>query len=231
MQADGNLLYGAASQRVFAAGAGVQRESAVLQWRADLSGGYGDSREQETGRRRVIVRNGRATTSVDWHPRAAFSPFAFGTAESSLQQRIASRVSGGAGGKWTLWRPPVAKDGFGQDASVSAALLAEVTRGLPGDDAPATGRGAGRRYRWSARARYRTRITPTLRFSQLTFYQPTVGRIGRYTLESSSELALAVTLRTQFTVTHRERLDSEARDRGASSIRDGQLLFGVRTRF
>ncbi len=231
VQANGNLLYGAASQRVFSAGAGVQRESKSLQWRADVSGGYGDSRDQDTRLRRVIVRNARATASLDWHPMAAFSPFAFGTAESSLQQRIASRISSGIGGKWTLWRPGVAAGAFVQDASISAAVLAEDTRSLAAWSVVDGERGAGSRYRWSVRARYRRLLTPTLRFSHLSFYQPTVGRVSRYTLEATSELSMPVLSRAEFTITHRERLDSEARERGASSIRDGQLLFGMRAAF
>jgi hypothetical protein len=230
IEANGNLLYGAASQRVVNALASLQGESPRRQFRAELQGGYGDARDQETRVRRMIVRNLRGSTSVDFTPRATASPFAFGVGESSLQQRLASRFSVGAGAKYTFWRPDSVRAGFLEDASVSVAMLSEQTRALarPGTDDQ---RGAGLRNRWSLRARYRARLGEAVRFSHLSFFQPTVDRPARYTAESSTTLAVPVRPQVEFTVTHRERLDSEARDRGAPSIRDGQLLFGVRAVF
>jgi hypothetical protein len=81
------------------------------------------------------------------------------------------------------------------------------------------------------RARYRKWITSQLRLSHVTFYQPTTNDFERYTLEATTTASLPVLQRLDFTVTHRERIDSEARLRGAPSNRDGQLLFGVRATF
>ena len=230
-EVSGNFLYGAASQRVFAAAAGTQHDSPRVQFRLDLNFGYGDSRLPETGERRVIVRNTRLSSSVDLNPRHTVSPFSFGAAETSLQQRIAGRISAGAGAKWTIWRPDSVVDGFREESSLSGALLVEETRALVLASAADESRGAGTRYRWSVRARYRKRIGNALRLSHESLYQPTVSHPGRYTLVATSVVSVPVRARTEFTLTHRERLDSEATDRGAPSIRDGQVLFGIRATF
>ncbi len=231
VEANGTLLYGAASQRVFTASTGVSHASPRTQWRLDLQGGYGDAVDQDTRIRKVIVRNARVSTSVDFEPRAVVSPFSFGSGESSLQHRISSRFAAGAGAKWTIWRPDSVIGGFVEDLSLSGALLAEETRALVTAPSPDDARGAGTRYRWSVRTRYRRRLSSALRLSHVSFYQPTLNQPGRYTLEATTTLAMPVFARAEFIFTHLERIDSEAKERGASSIRDGQLLFGVRTRF
>lgn len=230
VEASGTVLYGAASQRVLNGLMSLSSETATRQLRADLQTGYGDAIDLVSGERRVIVRNTRGTFGLDLTPRATWSPFAFGLAETSLQQRLASRVSAGAGAKFTAWRPDSVRGGFQEDASVSLALLSEQTRGLRLNDTTPVA-GSGTRHRWSLRLRYRTRLGEALRFSHLTLYQPTIDRAARYTMESTSTLAVPLRSALELTVTHRERLDSEARDRGALSNRDGQLLFGVRATF
>lgn len=229
IEASGTMLYGAASQRVLNGTAAIGSETARRQIRADLQTGYGDAIDNVSGERRVIVRNTRGTFSVDLTPRARLSPFAFGLAETSLQQRLSSRVSGGLGAKLTVWRPDSAREGFQEDGSVSLAVLSEQTRAMRLEE-EATG-ASFTRHRWSLRARYRTRIGPSLRFSHLTLYQPTFDRLGRYTMESTTSLAVPLRSAMELTLTHRERLDSEAKDRGAPSNRDGQLLFGLRVAF
>jgi hypothetical protein len=230
VEASGTVLYGAASQRVLNGLLSLSSETAERQLRADLQTGYGDAIDVVTRERRVIVRNTRGTFGIDLTPRATWSPFAFGLAETSLQQRLASRVSAGAGAKFTAWRPDTVRGGFQEDASVSLALLSEQTRTLRLTDTTRAA-GSGTRHRWSLRLRYRTRIGDALRFSHLTLYQPTIDRAARYTMESTSSLAVPLRSALELTVTHRERLDSEARDRGALSNRDGQLLFGLRATF
>ncbi len=230
VEASGTVLYGAASQRVLNGLLALSSESDARQLRADLQTGYGDAIDLVTRERRVIVRNTRGTFGIDLTPRARWSPFAFGLAETSLQQRLASRVSAGAGAKFTAWRPDSVRAGFQEDASMSLAFLSEQTRGLGQTDSTRSA-GVGTRHRWSLRLRYRTRVGDALRFSHLTLYQPTVDRVARYTMESISTLAVPLRSALELTVTHRERLDSEARDRGAPSNRDGQLLFGVRASF
>lgn len=230
VEANGSLLYGAANQRLVSGGLGVGRADRQYELRFDAITAYGDTRDAETGRRQLTARNSRVSSSYDLHPHDRVSPFAFGSAETNYQQRIRSRLSLGVGAKLTIWRPDSVIGGFVQDASVSLAVLGEATRALA--NAPATtGAAVGNHARWSLRARYRRRIGENVRFTHVTLYQPTVDRFTSYTLEAVTELAVPLRSALQLTLSHRERLDSEAKRRGAPSIEDGQLLFGVRATF
>ncbi|MEO7361508.1 MAG: DUF481 domain-containing protein [Gemmatimonadaceae bacterium] len=226
----GTILYGAANQRVFAGALGTSRIDPEYELRFDFSGGYGDSRNQDTRVRSVIARNLRFSTAFDLHPHDRTSPFVFGSAETSFQQRYRLRTSAGVGAKQTFWRRDTVIDGFAEDASVSAALLAENTELLP--DAPASSKAsAGSLVRYSLRVRVRKRLNKTIQFSHVTLYQPTVRDLERYTLEAVTSVSVPIIARVRFIVSHRERLDSEAVKRGAPSIRDGQIVFGVNAKF
>jgi len=230
VEANGTILYGSASQRMFTGGIGTAYIDPEYELRIDLQGGYGDSRNQDTGVRRVIARNMRLSSAHDLHPHDRTSTFALASAEANYQQRYKSRLSGGFGAKQTFWRPDSVVHGFVQDASLSLAVLAENTQLL--DGAPASSKAsAGSRARYSLRARFRKRLNRDIRFSHLTLYQPTTNNLGRYTLDALTELAVPLRSKLQLTITHRERLDSEAVKRGAPSIRDGQLVFGLRATF
>ena len=220
-EASANLLHGAVRGRVASAALGLGRADSVLQVRAELQVTYADSRDADDNSA-VNARATRATLAVDRQPFARVSPFAFGSAETSLQQRIASRFAGGAGAKLVVHRHG------DDDASVSLALLGERTRAL--DPAPAM-ESVSTRVRWSLRGKLRRRFSDALRFTHVTFYQPAVDRPARYTIDSNSSLAATMTRSLALTATLRERFDSEARTRGARSNHDGQLLFGVRTSF
>jgi hypothetical protein len=60
------------------------------------------------------------------------------------------------------------------------------------------------------------------------FYQPAVNRLARYTTESNTSLDVSLSKNVALMSAFRSRYDSEARQRGARSNHDGQLLFGVR---
>ncbi|MEO7362067.1 MAG: hypothetical protein ABI120_17180, partial [Gemmatimonadaceae bacterium] len=105
VEANGTILYGSASQRMFTGGIGTAYIDPEYEVRFDLQGGYGDSRNQDTGVRRVIARNVRLSSAHDLHPHDRTSTFALASAEANYQQRYKSRVSGGFGAKQTFWRP------------------------------------------------------------------------------------------------------------------------------
>jgi hypothetical protein len=220
-EASANLLFGAARARLAALAAGAARVDSALELRVDAQLTYADSREED-GPRHTTARATRLTAGADWRPFARVSPFVFGSAEASLQQRIAGRLSGGAGAKLTLHRTG------DDDVSVSLAVLGERTRALRPDFrvAPMT-----TRTRWSLRARYRRRLSDALRVTHVTFYQPAVNRPGRYTADSNTSLVVAVNGSLSLTATLRDRYDSEARRRGARSNHDGNVLFGARATF
>jgi hypothetical protein len=222
VQLSANVWYGAAQARIVATDLALSRADSGIAVRTDLHLGYADDRDPD-GARRVTARAVRAALGLDYRPFARYSPFAFGSVESSLQQRIARRYNVGAGAKLTLFRK--GRD----DLSVSLALLEERTRALPPDDGTAS---VTRRTRWSLRPRYRRQVTPSVYFSHVTFYQPAVRAVAdRYTVEATTSVEAAFTTVLSLTGTLRHRYDSEARERGAASNTDGQFLVGVRARF
>ena len=222
VQASANAFYGAAHTRLFAAELGLARSDSLLSVRSDFRFGYGDDRDAD-GPRRVTARALRLTLGIDYRPFARYSPFVFGTFETSLQQRIARRFDVGAGGKLTLLH----KDR--DDLSVSLAMLAERTRALSRGD---TAGAVSSRARWSLRFRYRRQLTPSLFVSHVTFYQPAVSSFAdRYTVDANTAIEAVLTSVLSLTSSLRHRYDNEARGRGAASNNDGQFLFGVRAKF
>jgi len=214
-----SALFGAAQQRVVNGSVAAGRGDSARAARVELQGGYGDAVNADV--RAVIVRSVRLVAGYDARPFARVSPFVFGLAETSLQQRLAARTSGGAGAKYTFWR-----EGADQDVSLSLALLAEETRALGAATA-----GEGTRVRWSVRGRTRRRLGERWRLAHVTFWQPTVGRVRRYTVETTTTVATPLRAGLDLTGSLRDRFDSEARRRGARSNHDGQALFGLSLRF
>jgi hypothetical protein len=221
IEASGNVIFGAARGRVASLQAGAGRADSTVEIQSDLLLSYADARAGDDPRR-VTARSSRLSLGIDLHPFARLSPFAFTSVESSLQQRVDLRSSGGAGAKYTFYR----KDE--DDLSASLALLWERTRSLdplPGADPVST------RARWSMRFRMRRQLTEAVRFTHVTFYQPSVDDLQRYNAETNTSIAVALNTNLSLTAGLRDRYDSEARRRGARSNHDGQLLFGVRAAF
>lgn len=221
-EASANIVFGSARSRVLSLATGAGRADSSIEVRGDVLVGYADSRRPDDTRHRVTSRHTRVSFGVDHHPLARFSPFVFGSVATSLQQRFRHRTSGGAGAKLTMHREA------GDDVSASLALLWEQTRALDPDSGVAP---IATRIRWSLRVRAGHRFTNGLRLSHVTFYQPAVDRPSRYTADSNTSAALALNERVAFTVTSRNRFDSESRARGARTNLDGELLFGLRTTF
>jgi hypothetical protein len=221
LEANANVLFGAARGRLVAFKAGAERADSTIEVNGDLLYSYADARTDDD-RREITARSARASLGIDLNPFARWSPFWFGSVESSLQQRIDQRYSTGAGAKYTFFQR-------GEDES-SLSLAALWERTLARDPEPPAPR-ATSQARWSLRFRLRRQMTETVRFEHLSFYQPVVDAIELYIIESSTALALAISSRIALTATLRDRYDSEARTRGARSNHDGQLLFGARASF
>ncbi|HEX9563021.1 MAG TPA: DUF481 domain-containing protein [Gemmatimonadaceae bacterium] len=221
VEASANLLFGAATGRVASLTAGVARADSGLDLRAEMRFSYADAEDAE-GVSSVTARSSKVLLGIDHHPFARFSPFAFGSAEANLQQRIAHRYSLGGGAKLRLVPPG------DNEASISLALLWEETRTLrpePGVD-PSIALA-----RWSLRFRANRRLNGVLQVTHTTLFQPVADELSRYTAETTTGLAVTLNASLALTVTLQDRYDSEARGRGASSNHDGQLLFGVRAKF
>ena len=221
-EASASLLFGNARARLIAGRLQLGRADSTLEVRADTRFTYAESTNEDGGRR-VSGRTTFASLGTDYRPLERWSPFWFGSFESSFQQRIDHRYSTGVGAKYTFYRR---KDA---EASVSLAMLAERT--IPRLDAAAPDTGSDWRARWSLRARARRQITKTTRFSHVTFYQPRVDDLSHYTINSTTTLAAGLTTKTELTMTFHDSYDSDSRARGARSNNDGQLLLGLSAAF
>jgi hypothetical protein len=224
VEASGNMLFGNAQDRLFASRVQVGRADSTLEVRTDARFTYAESTDDE-GRRVVRGRTAFASLATDYRPFYRYSPFWFGSVESSFQQRIERRYSTGAGAKLTFYRR---KD---SEASISLAVLAERTQ--PRDDEPSAADTTRVRWlsRWSLRARMRRQLSKSTRFTHVTFYQPAIDQLDRYTVNSTTTLAASLTTKLSLTFAVHDMYDSESRARGARSNNDGQLLFGLSATF
>jgi hypothetical protein len=197
---------------------GGSRADSALELRSEFALTYADARVDDEPRQ-VTARSWRVSLGGDHTPRQRLSPFWVGSAEASLQQRLDRRYGVGAGAKLTFYRKQT------DDVSTSLALVWEHTRALdPDSSTPAK----KTRARWSLRGRVRHQLGPVVKFTHVTFYQPAVDALAIYVVDSNTSLGVAVNSVVSITASWRERYDSEARDRGARSNHDGQMLFGVR---
>lgn len=216
VQANASIFFGNAEHRVVGSRMSLARADSSIEVGAELQALYGEAALSE-GPREVTKRVWLATTSLDLRPFARVSPFFFGSAESNLEKRIATRYSAGAGAKYTFLRTDRT------ESSLSLALLDEHT--VP--RRVAAGPGASRLTRWSWRGRLRHSFNDQLRAAHVTFWQPSVRSIARYVVRSTTEIELKLTRVVGLTVSFVDSYDSEAVRRGARTYNDGQLLFGA----
>jgi hypothetical protein len=213
-----SLYFGATQQQIAAVAGELSRGDSALAVTIGLKYRYGESSDAD-GVRSVFARSVAAALTSDLQPFSAVSPFLLANAERSLEQRLARRLSGGAGVKWTLVRSEPTR------ASLSAALLAEYIRPMP-EDGVMLGTDDTTRARWSFRGKYDRIVAPGVTLSHVTFYQPALTAMSRYRLSTTTRAAYALMQGVSATLTFADLYDSEARGRGARSNNDGQLLFG-----
>jgi hypothetical protein len=216
--ASGNLFFGNVDQLLLGSRLALARADSDFALRFDGQHFYGEAQD-DAGDRAVTKRSVLSTVTADWLPYDRWSPFIFGTAESSFERRIRGRYSGGVGAKRTYLRTAAS------EASLSGALLYERTdpRGIPTQPLP----GAVTRLSWRARARHD--FGPRTRVAHVTFWRPDVRRLSRYLVLSTTEASYALTRHTTVSLSFVDTYDSDARSRGARAYNDGQLLFGVAT--
>jgi hypothetical protein len=149
----------------------------------------------------VVARNHYASLAFDLHPEDTWAPFLFADAERDEFKRLDLRFSGGAGAKYTFYRPDVEADG----ASASLALLysyENLSRAEDPASLPEIGREplSTHRARWSFRVKGSQEVGPGVTLNHTTFYQPIWDQVANYLLRSetgakvlmSERLALSV---------------------------------------
>lgn len=219
-EAAASLYQGNTDQRTVFTKAELGRADSTMQLRGALSFGYADAAFDSLPRA-LTKRTWIGALSLDYRPFDDVSPFLFVNYEASYEKRVLDRVGVGVGGKAVLINRE------GSEASVSVAMLAERLR--PTRLAPNAM--ASSAARWSGRARLRHRFDPRLTLSHTTFWQPQVRDLESFTVNSTSELSLAVRQSTSFTISYLALYDSAARGRGALRNNDAQLLFGLKAGF
>jgi hypothetical protein len=215
-QINGSLFFGNNDQMILGARTSVGRADSTIEVSADLQTLYGAASTGDRPRE-VTKRLWLASLSSDWRPFAPTSPFVFATVESNLEKRIDARYSGGIGAKQTFVRTERT------ETSLSAAILAERT--VPRDTTVRVP--TETLARWSVRARGRHAFGDRVRFSHVTFWQPSTERVSNFLIRSTTELEYRLNRTMGLTFSFIDSYDSEAKERGAQSYNDGQLLIGA----
>jgi Protein of unknown function, DUF481 len=157
---------------------------------AALQSRYGKSEGE------VVARNHYASVSFDLHPLQPWSPFLFADVQRDEFKRLDIRLSGGAGAKYTFYRPEDGSD----EVSLSLAVLYsyEDIRATETDPFPRQARLA----RWSLRARGSREIRPGITLQHVSFYQPVWDRMADYLLRTETEARVLLTERLALSVAY-----------------------------
>lgn len=222
-EAGASLYFGNTSQTTVNTRLSSSRTDSTYDFSTQSSFAYGEA-EDDTGEAFVVKRAWDVGASLDWHPYARLSPFAFGRGESSFERRIDFRYNLGGGGKYTFVRTEESR------LDLSLALLAEQTfasEGLPPDadvDESVLAR-------WSLRFRGDRELSEgRVVLSTENFYKPVFGEYDNYVFESRSSISFALSEIISTKLSFLDTYDSRAVDRGAETNNDGQLLLSLLAR-
>lgn len=221
VQANGSIFFGNTEQVVVGSRLTLSRGDSTVEFGFDFQTLYGET-SQENGDRTTTKRVWLGSVSLDLQPHATVSPFVYGSVESNLEKRISERYSLGVGAKRTF----VNNDR--SEASLSLALLDERTEPRR---TTAAAPEITRLTRWSWRGRVRHQFDHRLRISHVTFWRPSIGGDRSYLIQSNSELIYQLNESISLSLLFVDNYDSEARSRGARVYNDGQVLFGIATRW
>ncbi len=219
VEVSATTLFGASSQTLASVAGATKHKGEGFTADMNARFRYGESEDAQSVKF-VSARGWLVSASLDATPQGRVSPYLVGTAEASLEKRIALRTSGGAGVKWIF-----AHSNTGS-ASISVAALGERTKPLS-DSAVVVSTLA----RWSWRLKIDQKVDDRLKLTHATFYSPVFNSPSQFTVTTSSMASYAVTTAVAFTLTFTDNYDSEARSRGARSNSDGSVLAGIRASF
>jgi hypothetical protein len=130
----------------------------------------------------VIARNHYGSIAFDLTPEETVSPFLFADAERDPFKRLAARLSGGAGAKYTAWSRERG------EGSISLGLLysrEDFTPTAEGERTPSRSVA-----RWSLRVRGDEQLRPGANVRHTSFFQPVWGEMADYLLRSETSLRI-----------------------------------------
>jgi hypothetical protein len=224
-EGNGSVFFGNTRQSTLGTRLSAGRSDSTMDVRTNGEFTYGEAEGGglDGGERRMFVskRSWRTALTADYRPFARVSPFVLGSIESSFEKRIDRRYNAGGGAKVVFVRNERTTSDF------SLAVLAERSL-LPDTAGPRIEETLAR---YSARFRLERKLGERAVTAHETFYRPEVSTPERFTLTSRTSLAYKMTTTLALQASFLDNYDSEARDRGARSNNDGELLFGLAATF
>jgi len=218
----GSYFFGNTRQTVASTRAQFERSDSGFTFRTLARFNYGELTQDLVGTT-VNKRSWEAGANYDVRPYADFTPFVKALVESSLENRIARRVSAGVGSRYNIVRRP------GTDVIFSVSAAGERTEPLMPAGAPAVE--ATTLARGSSELRLRREFSPTVGFTMETRYQPALTEPDDYTITSINTLKVRLARFAALTLTVRDNYDNQAVTRGARVNNDGEVLVGLLTTF
>jgi hypothetical protein len=215
----GNAFFGNTRQILASVRGEHERLDSVYAFRILSRFNYGETTTDQAGTI-VSKRSWNAGSNYDWHPFADFSPFLRASIESSLENKIDRRISGGGGSRINLVRTPAT------DVIFSVGANGERTEPLQPTTQTATTLARG-----ITSLRLRREFSPRVSATHETAYQPALTEGGDYTIQSVTALKMKLASFAGVTLTFRDNYDSRAVARGARTNNDGEVLVGLLTTF
>jgi hypothetical protein len=219
-EAGASFFFGAKEQATIATTLGVGRHSEEYQVDTEISFLYGEATDAD-GDSFVNKRMWEVEANVDYQGFSWVNPYVFGSALSSLQRGIKSRFKFGAGGIFTILDSEVTQ------LDLRLAMLGEQTNEANGATGEQDFLG-----RWTGQVSFRRTFSEERTVLEAALdYNPGVREFADFTFEVQSSLAFEVTEILSLKLSVKDNYDNGAKERGALSNNDGQLLFSVLASF
>jgi putative membrane protein len=215
-----SVFFGASDQTTVATELAATRESARFELETDVALLYGEA-TNEAGESSVNKRLWRAEANLDYQGFSWVNPYIFGSALSNLQKKIHRRYKVGSGAKLTLLDTEVSSLGL------AAAVAVERTIASDGNGGEDEWLG-----RWTGAAKYRRSFSEDRAvFETSVDYNPKFQHLDNFTLEAESSLAFRLSSFLSLKLSVQDQYDNQAKERGASSNNEGQVLVSVLAAF
>ena len=216
----GNAFFGNTRQELFSVRGEYERLDSAFAFRYLSRFNYGQATTEDAGTI-VSKRSWNTGANYDWRPYSDFAPFVRASVESSFENRIERRYSGGTGTRMNLVRNPAT------DAIVSIGVNGERTEPLaPGDSLGATVLARG-----FSSLRLRRDFSERVAATSETSYEPALTAGGDFTIQSVTALKVKINSIAGLTVMVRDHYDSRSVARGARTNNDVEPLVGILTTF
>ena len=216
----GNAYFGNTRQLLASVRAEHERLDSAFAFRILSRLNYGQTTTEETGTF-VSKRSWIIGSNYDWRPFADFAPFVRASMESSYENRIARRYSGGVGTRMNVVRNTAT------DVIFSIGANGERTEAQP----PGDSAGAVTLARGVSSLRLRRELSPRIAFTSETGYEPALTESGDYTIQSMNTFKVRLARFAALSFSVRDNYDSRSIARGARTNNDVELLMGILTTF